>query len=43
MRTRGLNQDGDTIMAWERSALIPSREAGLGQDYFPTAKAGPLA
>ncbi|QYB07160.1 MaoC family dehydratase [Rhodococcus sp. USK10] len=42
MRTRGLNQDGDVVMAWQRSALLPSRETGLGQDYFPVAKSGPL-
>lgn len=43
MRTRGLNQDGETIMSWRRSALIPSRESGIGQDYFPAAKEGPMA
>jgi itaconyl-CoA hydratase len=43
MYTRGLNQDGDTIMSWKRSALIPVRDSGIRQDYFPVAKDGPLA
>ncbi|SNT36192.1 MaoC family dehydratase [Rhodococcoides kyotonense] len=43
MRTRGLNQGGETVMSWQRSALIPGRESGIGQDYFPAAKDGPLA
>jgi itaconyl-CoA hydratase len=43
MRTRGLNQDGDQIMSWSRSVMIPDRASGIGQGYFPTAKAGPLA
>jgi itaconyl-CoA hydratase len=43
MRTRGLNQDGDEVMAWERSVMIPTRASGVGQDYFPTARTGPLA
>jgi acyl dehydratase len=42
MRTRGLNQDGDQIMSWSRSVMIPDRASGIGQGYFPTAKAGPL-
>ena len=42
MRTRGLNQDGDQVMSWIRSVMVPTRDSGLGQDYFPTAKAGPL-
>lgn len=43
MRTRGLNQDGDEIMSWNRAALLPSRESGVGQGYFPVAKVGPLS
>lgn len=43
MRTRGLNQDGDQVMSWARSVMIPDRASGIGQGYFPTAKAGPLA
>lgn len=43
MRTRGLNQDGDQVMSWARSVMIPDRASGVGQGYFPTAKAGPLA
>jgi itaconyl-CoA hydratase len=42
MRTRGLNQDGDEVMAWNRSVLIPDRASGVGQNYFPAAKSGPL-
>jgi len=42
MRTRGLNQDGDEVMSWNRSVMIPDRSSGVGQNYFPTAKAGPL-
>lgn len=42
MLTRGLNQDGDTIVSWTRSVMIPRRETGIGQNYFPVAKAGPL-
>ena len=42
MITRGLNQDGDVICTWTRSVMLPKRETGIGQDYFPTAKAGPL-
>src|SRR3954453_19353102 len=42
MLTRGLNQDGDVIVSWERSVMIPKRSSGIGQNYFPTAKAGPL-
>ena len=42
MITRGLNQDGDVIVSWTRSVLVPKRETGIGQDYFPEAKTGPL-
>jgi itaconyl-CoA hydratase len=43
MMTRGLNQDGDVIVTWTRSVMIPRRESGIGQGYFPAAKAGPLS
>lgn len=43
MRTRGLNQDGDEIVSWSRSVLVPSRTSGIGRNYFPAAKGGPLA
>ena len=43
MITRGVNQDGDVIVSWTRSVMIPKREMGIGQDYFPEAKSGPLA
>ena len=42
MKTRGLNQDGDEIVSWFRSVMIPKRTSGIGQNYFPTAKTGPL-
>jgi acyl dehydratase len=42
MRTRGLNQDGDTVLSWRRSALLPGRASGIGTGYFPAAKSGPL-
>lgn len=42
MTTRGLNQDGDVIVTWSRSVMVAKRSSGIGQDYFPQAKAGPL-
>jgi acyl dehydratase len=42
MLTRGLNQDGDEILSWRRSVLVATRASGIGQNYFPTAKSGPL-
>ncbi|HYN75095.1 MAG TPA: MaoC family dehydratase, partial [Candidatus Limnocylindria bacterium] len=42
MRTRGLNQDGEQVMTWVRSVMVPTRASGIGQGYFPAAKAGPL-
>ncbi|MET0198833.1 MULTISPECIES: MaoC family dehydratase [Nocardiaceae] len=42
MITRGLNQDGDEIISWKRSVMIATRASGIGQNYFPDAKAGPL-
>ena len=42
MKTRGLNQDGDEIVSWNRSVMVPKRDSGIGQDYFPQAEAGPL-
>lgn len=43
MITRGLNQDGDVIVSWTRSVMIPKRDTGIGQNYFPQANAGPLS
>ena len=43
MKTRGLNQDGDEIVSWFRSVMVPKRTSGIGQDYFPEAKTGQLA
>lgn len=42
MDTRGLNQDGDVIVTWTRSVMIPMRSSGVGQNYFPQAKPGPM-
>lgn len=42
MKTRGLNQDGDEIVSWIRSVMIPKYSSGIGQNYFPVAKTGPL-
>ncbi len=42
MHTRALNQDGDEVMSYDRSVMIPTRDSGIGQDYFPQAKGGPL-
>ncbi len=42
MTTRGLNQDGDVVVSWTRSVMTPKRESGIGQNYFPQAKTGPL-
>ena len=42
MITRGLNQDGDVVVSWTRSVMVPKRETGIGQNYFPQATVGPL-
>lgn len=42
MFTRGLNQDGDIVVSWTRSVMIPKRSSGIAQHYFPTAKGEPL-
>lgn len=42
MFTRGLNQDGDQIVSWVRTVMLPKRETGIGQNYFPEAKNGPI-
>ncbi|NJC69958.1 MaoC family dehydratase [Planosporangium thailandense] len=42
MITRGLNQEGDEIVSWRRSVMVAKRSSGIGQNYFPTAKSGPL-
>ena len=42
MKTRGLNQHGDVIVTWTRSVMVPKRETGIGQGYFPQAKSGPI-
>ena len=41
-RTRGLNQDGDVCVSWERTFMVYRRGAPLTQGHFPQAKAGPL-
>ena len=35
--TRGLNQDGDVVMTYRRSAYIYKRDAAERPDYFPHA------
>ncbi|MGH8961627.1 MAG: MaoC family dehydratase [Jatrophihabitantaceae bacterium] len=42
MITRGLNQDGVELVTWSRSVLMPKRETGIGQGYFPQGTSGPL-
>ena len=42
MNTRALNQDGDIVMTYDRSVMIPTRASGIGQDYFPEAKGGAM-
>lgn len=42
MKTRALNQEGDEVVSYKRSVMIPKLESGLGQNYFPEAKNGPL-
>ena len=42
MFTRGLNQEGVEIVTWNRSVMIPKRSSGIGQNYFPKAKSGPI-
>ncbi|MCW2696548.1 MAG: mch 1 [Modestobacter sp.] len=42
MVTRGLNQDGEEIITFRRSVMVATRASGIGQDYFPTARSGPL-
>lgn len=43
MSTRGLNQNGEVVVTWQRSVMVPKRESGIGQHYFPEAIEGPLA
>lgn len=35
LSTRGLNQDGEMVLSWQRSVMIPKRETGIGMYYFP--------
>ncbi|MCF2572734.1 MaoC family dehydratase [Brevibacterium sp. UCMA 11754] len=35
MTTRGLNQEGTTVVTWKRSVMVATKESGIGQDYFP--------
>jgi itaconyl-CoA hydratase len=42
MLTRGLNQHGDEIISYRRSVMVATRASGVGQNYFPQAKSGPL-
>lgn len=40
--TRGLNQDGDVCISWNRSVMVYRRDAKFDKGYFPQAKANPL-
>lgn len=42
MHTRGLNQDGERILSWDRRVLVATRASGLGEGHFPQASTGPL-
>jgi itaconyl-CoA hydratase len=42
MFTRDLNQDGDVVISWKRNVMIPRTGHGIGERYFPAAKADPL-
>lgn len=37
MTTRGLNQDGVTVVSWKRSVMIATGDSGIGQGHFPEA------
>lgn len=37
-RTRGLNQDGDVCLSYQRSVMVYKRDAPMDKGYFPTAK-----
>ena len=37
MNTRGLNQNGDQIVSWKRTVMVPKGDSGIGKDYFPQA------
>ncbi len=43
LNTRALNQDGVTVMTYDRTVMIPTRASGIGQGYFPESTDGPLA
>jgi len=40
--TRGQNQDGEELVKWSRGMMIPMRETGINQNYFPQCQSGPL-
>jgi acyl dehydratase len=35
MNTIGIKQDGQEVISWTRSAMIPKRSTGIGEGYFP--------
>ncbi|WP_067823008.1 MaoC family dehydratase [Actinomadura kijaniata] len=41
-RTRGLNQDGDEVVSWERTVMVYKRDAPHDKGYFPQARTGPM-
>ena len=38
MYTRALNQDGDEVVSWKRSVMIPKRETGIGPRTAPALR-----
>ncbi len=40
--TRGLNQNGDVCVSWNRSVLVYRRDAKFDKGHFPVSKDGPL-
>lgn len=40
--TRGLNQNGDVCVSWNRSVLVYRRDAPFDKGHFPVSKDGPL-
>lgn len=40
--TRGLNQEGDLCISWNRSILVYRQDAPFDKGHFPIAKAEPL-
>jgi itaconyl-CoA hydratase len=41
--TRGLNQDGKTVVSWRRTIMVYKRAAPHDKEYFPVAVDGPFS